>query len=306
LRLLVLPVLLLTVLLPLGMPPAARADDGKTLVTRASLLIGFPSGEASTAGGVLVVPGTVIPAVGEKTWIASAPREEDHAAQLARTADNLTATFRLTEVQVSYSEIHPVPLGGTVELSPPTRSSSLRISVGLLGLDERTATYQVRFLDAGTVIADSRVAAARGRQTVIGGLDGEEAPYVFLVLEPFPPEGGPVKVEEGITAPRRLDWVMPRYTEEARKERIQGVVIVQTVIDRTGAVSDARVLKGLPKGLSEAAVDAIRQWRFEPATNADGEPVEVYYNLTVNFRLDEEKKSDGGAGPETPQQGGRG
>jgi protein TonB len=57
------------------------------------------------------------------------------------------------------------------------------------------------------------------------------------------------------------------------------------VIDRQGNVTEARVLKGLPFGLDHAALAAIRQWKFQPGT-LNGQPVPVYYNLTVNFRIE--------------------
>ena len=55
------------------------------------------------------------------------------------------------------------------------------------------------------------------------------------------------------------------------------------MIGKDGSVKDATVLKGLPEGLSEAAMNAVRQWRFRPGT-LNGEPVDVIFNLTVNFR----------------------
>ena len=92
--------------------------------------------------------------------------------------------------------------------------------------------------------------------------------------------GGDVEKPVKIHAPR------PSYSDEALKAHIQGVVIMQAVIDKNGNVAQTKVLKGLPMGLSEKAVEAVSGWRFEPATQ-HGEPVEVYYNLTVNFRLDQ-------------------
>jgi periplasmic protein TonB len=86
------------------------------------------------------------------------------------------------------------------------------------------------------------------------------------------------------TAPNKISAPQPQYTEIARKARIQGVVIVQAIINKQGNVTDVKVLKGLPMGLDQAAVDAIRKWKFEPAT-LNGKPVDVYYNLTVNFTL---------------------
>jgi protein TonB len=62
------------------------------------------------------------------------------------------------------------------------------------------------------------------------------------------------------------------------------VVIVEAIIDKNGNVTNVRVLKPLPMGLDQAAVDAVENWKFKPAT-LNGKPVDVFYNLTVNFRL---------------------
>jgi TonB family protein len=95
---------------------------------------------------------------------------------------------------------------------------------------------------------------------------------------------GPIQVGGDVRAPEKISAPQPQYTEIARKARVQGVVIVQAIIDKQGAVTNVKVLKGLPMGLEEAAVDAIKQWKFKPAT-LNGRPVTVYYNLTVNFKL---------------------
>jgi TonB family protein len=97
-------------------------------------------------------------------------------------------------------------------------------------------------------------------------------------------ETGPIQVGGDVRAPEKISAPQPQYTEIARKARIQGVVIVQAIIDKAGNVTNVKVLKGLPMGLEEAAVEAIKQWRFKPAT-LNGRPVTVYYNLTVNFKL---------------------
>lgn len=89
---------------------------------------------------------------------------------------------------------------------------------------------------------------------------------------------------EDFDPPEVLLRVEAEYTAEAREERIQGVVILRLQIDEAGSVTDAEVLKGLPLGLSEAAVAAARQWRFDPATR-DGEPVAAQRNVVVEFRL---------------------
>lgn len=95
---------------------------------------------------------------------------------------------------------------------------------------------------------------------------------------------GPVMVGGDVKAPVRIHDPRPQYTHEAKKARIQGIVIVQATIDKEGIVTDTRILKGLPMGLNEMAESAVRQWKFRPAT-LKGEPVAVYYNLTINFSL---------------------
>ena len=87
-------------------------------------------------------------------------------------------------------------------------------------------------------------------------------------------------------APILIKRVEPFYTAEAKENRISGIVILELIIDRTGKVTGARVLKPLPFGLDGAAVEAVRQWQWKPGTLA-GEPVDVIFNVTVNFKLEE-------------------
>ena len=100
---------------------------------------------------------------------------------------------------------------------------------------------------------------------------------------PREPEG-PISVAGDVTEPEKLSAPQPQYTEIARKARIQGIVVLQATIDKNGDVTDTKVLKPLPMGLAEAAVSAVEQWKFKPAT-LNGRPVAVYYNLTVTFQL---------------------
>lgn len=94
----------------------------------------------------------------------------------------------------------------------------------------------------------------------------------------------PVRVGGDVQPPVAVKRVEPEYTNVAKSARIQGIVIIETIIDRDGNVTDARVLKGLPMGLDDAAISAVKRWKFKPGS-LNGQPVPVIFTLTVNFRL---------------------
>ena len=90
-----------------------------------------------------------------------------------------------------------------------------------------------------------------------------------------------VRVGGAVRAPAKLVDVQPVYPDEARRANVQGVVIIEIVIDTQGRVHDARILRSIP-GLDDAALEAVRQWEFTP-TAIDGVPVPLAMTVTVNF-----------------------
>ncbi len=95
---------------------------------------------------------------------------------------------------------------------------------------------------------------------------------------------GPFQVGGNVRAPEKIYFPQPNYTEEARMARIQGIVILQTIIDVDGSVKNVKVLKDLTLGLTESAVETVKTWKFKPATR-NGEPVPVYFHLQIRFSL---------------------
>lgn len=93
-----------------------------------------------------------------------------------------------------------------------------------------------------------------------------------------------VRVGGGVTAPKLLYKVEPRYTEEARLAKYQGVVVVAANIGTDGTAQSMSVVSGLGLGLDEEALKAISQWKFQPGAK-DGQPVAVQAVIEVNFRL---------------------
>ena len=96
--------------------------------------------------------------------------------------------------------------------------------------------------------------------------------------------GGVFRVGGGVSAPRTIYAPDPEYSEEARKAKFQGVVVLHLIVGPDGRPRDIRVARNLGMGLDDKAIEAVRTWRFEPARK-DGQPVAVQVNIEVNVRL---------------------
>jgi TonB family protein len=95
----------------------------------------------------------------------------------------------------------------------------------------------------------------------------------------------PPLVGNGLKPPEPLLQPLPDYTEQAKRVRTEGIVILQGIIRKDGRVDSLRVLRGLGYDLDESAIRTITdKWRFKPAT-LDGIPVDVLANIEVSFRL---------------------
>jgi TonB family protein len=96
--------------------------------------------------------------------------------------------------------------------------------------------------------------------------------------------GGVYSVGGGVSEPIPIFKPDPAYSEEARKAKYQGTVVLWIVVDAAGAVTDCRVVKPLGLGLDEKAVETVRTWKFKPAQR-NGTPVPVRVMVEVSFRL---------------------
>jgi periplasmic protein TonB len=101
--------------------------------------------------------------------------------------------------------------------------------------------------------------------------------------QPLPSPQQPLHLHAGIQPPRKIVDAKPIYPTLALTARQEGIVILETIIDAHGGVETVHVLRGYPL-LDQAAVDAVRQWRFTPAL-LNGQPVPVVMTVTVNFFL---------------------
>jgi periplasmic protein TonB len=96
--------------------------------------------------------------------------------------------------------------------------------------------------------------------------------------------GGVYHVGGGISAPQAIATPDPEYTEEARRAKTQGTCVLWLIVDSQGHPRDVKVVRGLGYGLDAKALEAVRQWRFQPSTK-DGKPVDVQISVEVAFHL---------------------
>ncbi|PYT05733.1 MAG: hypothetical protein DMF49_13210 [Acidobacteria bacterium] len=115
-----------------------------------------------------------------------------------------------------------------------------------------------------------------GTAVIVQGMDAD------LALVPVP------KLIDGhhVLPPQNIERVQPEYPEDARAQKVQGKIILEAVIDTEGNVDDVKVLRfveGFPS-LAEAAIKAVRQWRYLPAME-NGRPVKSYFTVVIEFQL---------------------
>jgi periplasmic protein TonB len=96
--------------------------------------------------------------------------------------------------------------------------------------------------------------------------------------------GGAYRIGGGVSPPSILYKVEPEYSEEARKAKFQGTVLLFVIVDEKGNPRDIKIIRPLGLGLDQKAVEAVEKWKFSPGKK-DGKPVPVQAQIEVNFRL---------------------
>jgi TonB family protein len=136
----------------------------------------------------------------------------------------------------------------------------------------------------------TRLATALAAVVVLAVVPMASLRAVTAVLPSAPaiaaPQQQPVRIGGQVGEPKKIKHVAPVYPEDAIAAGVQGIVIVEAVIDPEGVVSEAKAIRPVAL-LTDAALDAVYQWRFLP-TQLNGVPVPVIMTVTVNFRLDED------------------
>lgn len=113
----------------------------------------------------------------------------------------------------------------------------------------------------------------------------QNKPPAWLVDNPGRRPGRPVfRVGGGVAAPRAIFSPNPRYSEKARNAHQQGTVVLWLIVENDGLPSNVKVARSLNPDLNQLAIDAVKKWKFAPATK-EGKPVAVMINVEVTFRL---------------------
>jgi TonB family protein len=123
-------------------------------------------------------------------------------------------------------------------------------------------------------------AAASAGTSSLPGISG---PNVASLPVPTMQPEGPVKIGGNVKEPKLINSVAPVYPLSARSSGVQGDVVIDTTIDKSGNVVRVHVISG-PAMLRPSALESLRRWKYEPS-KLDGEPVEVQMQVTIKFRL---------------------
>ena len=184
------------------------------------------------------------------------------SAQLAKSVDKTVSA----ELSAYKKLAEPVPAAkkpslGEVHLSAPKAASP-----------------------AGTVVgeAETQALALNSSRQIVPGGDSLGGGLVSSTKQPVAP-AVPLPVGGDVKAARLISSVPPVYPSLARTQHIEGQVLVDALVDVNGRISSMRVVSG-PVLLHQAAMDALKQWKYQPAT-LDGKTVSMHLTVTVQFRL---------------------
>jgi protein TonB len=197
----------------------------------------------------------------------------------------LTATIELPDpatILPDYMRAAPLPPLPPAA-RPPAAASSTPAATTNQDIAPRTAPDAIKpeAEPPGIPVPDFGQPPGAGVPDGVGLVTGDKP---VPVTPPDPPRPvAPVRVADLPVVPRKIVDVRPQYPEIARAARVEGTIIMEAVLDPSGRVTQIRILRSVPM-LDQAAVDAVRQWRYTPSLYG-GHPVFVLMTITVRFTL---------------------
>jgi periplasmic protein TonB len=191
-----------------------------------------------------------------------------------------------------FEEIRLVHLAN-IQIPRPRRSSGPQPALASHGLAPTVAPPTSTWAMSSSGITHETGLENLTRETLPGpafgvadGIPDVGSTFPAPAVPPAPPLPSPqlpVHLHQGIEAPKKIADVTPTYPTIAQAAHVKGMVILEAVIDVHGNVTSVQVLRSVPL-LDQAAVDAVRQWRYTPA-RLNGQPVPVVVTITINFSM---------------------
>ncbi len=205
-----------------------------------------------------------------------------------RVDDSLRDAVLIAMEEVSCRPSLPV----VISVEPEAPFSAVDFALDLAARSQTRSIYLRTAQHRGMVFERRDRVRPEPRPPVVGRaptsrrIDNRREQEAAVAPPPSPAPGEPYRFIVGgaITEPLKIDGPAPIYPDAAKRARIQGVVVLEAVIETDGSVHDLKALRPLPLGLTEAAEDAVKKWRYQPAT-LEGKPVPVKYIVTVRFNL---------------------
>lgn len=209
-------------------------------------------------------------------------------------AAHLVAVVALVVIPLSAADVLPTPRDVLVMVQTAARPSvppapappvpRIPARAAMTSVAPVTAPVEVGEETGLQVASDDQLQPREAQTGVVpGAVDEGLATLMDRPPETPRPAPAPLRIGGEVTAPLKVHDVRPAYPALALQARVEGIVIIEATIGITGAVEQARVLRSVPL-LDEAALAAVRQWRFSPS-RLNGVPVAVFLTVTVNFRL---------------------
>jgi protein TonB len=221
--------------------------------------------------------------------LASIPAVRNSVARLPDRVVPLFAPRKLPELKAESGGGQRSPLPASRGQAPPRPIAKIFVPPMAVRLENPRLMIQQALVDAPDItraeIGDplGKIGPASGGPGGPFGIGGGPGPGIGN--GPGPGQGTVSYKDLGITEePKLLHVEEPEYSDEARKARCQGAVLLAIDVDASGKVSNVRVLTGLGLGLDEKAKEAVLKWRFRPAM-ARGRPVTAPAQVRVTFRL---------------------
>lgn len=170
-------------------------------------------------------------------------------------------------------------------LTPRPKPGAVNFKVGVVEERGQDSVKDI-LLDTEIVLPDGEVA-------MLGFRDSREKSYfIALYIQGRDEEFGKDAVRlSGAARPKLVKKVDPVYPEGALRDKIQGAVVLEAIMDESGRVTDVRVATSATPLLDKAAIDAVKQWQYQPFL-VNGKAQKVLFTVTITFALKAEAKAE--------------